>query len=77
MSQTAKIRVEDKYPIAKIHYPDHDGVVTVILDHHLKDYTPPVKWEDLCHELAGQTRALEGVYPGDVERWLNKQPVID
>ncbi len=71
------IKAGDIYPITTIKYPDHDQDLVVILDKHLKDYTPPYKMGELEFALRGQTRAMEGVYPGDVEGWLNKLPVLD
>lgn len=70
-------KVEDYYPITTIKYPDHEGKHVVILDQHLKQYTPPARMSSLEHQLTGQTRALEGVYPGDVELWLNNRPNSD
>lgn len=70
------IKVESVYPITTIKYP-YGNSPSIILDQHLKDYTPPVHFESLMHELRGQTRAVEGVYASDVERWLNKLPVVD
>lgn len=71
------IKVADVYPITVITYPSGDKSISLILDKHLEDYTPPVRMSELNHELTGQTRAAEGVYAHDVERWLNKKPVID
>ena len=70
------IKVGDVYPITTIKYPD-GAVLSVILDKHLQDYTQPVKMSSLQYQLRGQTRAIEGVYPSDVELWLNNQPNND
>ena len=57
------------YPITTITYPD--GTKTeVILDDHLTEYTSPKDLESLNDFLRGQTRAIEGVYVGDVRRWF-------
>lgn len=69
-------KVEDYYPITNIKYPDgHE--VTVILDKHLEDYTAPIKLPSLTATLNGCTRIEEGVYPCDVETWLNNQKISD
>lgn len=70
------IKVEEVYPITTRKLPDGTEMV-FITDQDLKDYTIPAKWDDLQRELTGQTRYMQGTYPGDVERWLNKLPVID
>jgi DNA primase len=70
------MKVEDIYPITTIRYPD-GGEQKVILHKHLKEYTPPVKYPSLLHQLRGQTMTDDGVYPSDVERWLNGKEVND
>lgn len=73
--QTVK-NVEDYYPITTISYPDgHE--LKVILRKHLEDYTPPIKLSSLYEALDGSTGISEGVYPCDVEAWLNNQDIND
>ena len=68
-----EIKASDFYPITTIKYPDgHE--LTIILRPHLENYTPPIKYESLMSHLAGRTGTIDGVYVGDVEDWLNKQP---
>lgn len=71
------IKVESIYPITTITYPNGGELIRLILDTHLEQYTSPIKMPSLQHELRGQTRSMEGVYAGDVERWLNKLPNND
>lgn len=67
----ANIKVEDVYPITNISWPNGEQI-KVITDVHLKGYTPPgATFLDLISFLEGQPRIEQGVYPGDVERWLN------
>jgi hypothetical protein len=71
-----EIKASDFYPITTIKYPDgHE--LTIILRPHLKDYTPPIKYESLMTHLTGQTGTVDGVYVGDVEDWLNNKPSLD
>lgn len=70
------IKVTDVYPITTIRYPN-GAVVSGVMDVHLQQYTAPVRLPELEQELVGQTRGEAGAYPGDVERWLNKLPVVD
>lgn len=70
-------KVADRYPITTIKYPTGDTSVELILDNHLKEYTKPAEWSRLVEFLSGQTRALEGSYADDVERWLNRLPNND
>lgn len=71
------IKVEDIYPITVITYPDGQQSMQLISDDHLRQYTQPGKLEELYDELIGQTRSIEGVYAGDVERWLNHRGAVD
>lgn len=69
-------KVEDFYPITTITFPDGEKI-EVILDVHLEECTPPIKLNSLRNALSGCTRVLEGVYPVDVESWLNNQQIND
>lgn len=71
-----EIKASDVYPITTIKYPDGPEL-TIILRQHLKDYTPPIKYESLMTHLTGQTGTIDGVYVGDVEDWLNNKPSLD
>lgn len=70
------IKVGDHYPITTIEYPDGDKQV-VILHRHLQEYTIPIKFASLTTQLSGQTATMDGVYPSDVEEWLNGQGISD
>jgi hypothetical protein len=70
-------KVEDYYPITRITYPGGDTSMDLVLDEHLKNFTPPKDWLSLESTLIGQTRAIEGVYAADVQKWLDGQPVVD
>lgn len=67
---------EDIYPITTIKYPDGETISGITYD-HLEQYTAPIKYQDLVNYLAGQTMGPAGVYVEDVERWLNRLPVVD
>lgn len=69
-------KASDYYPITTIKYPDGTEI-SVITDAHINQYTRPVDLESFGHQMEGQTRILEGYYVYDVERWLNKRPVVD
>jgi len=71
------IKVEDVYPITRRKEPGTDHEYVFITDSDLKEYTPPVKFDSLTNQLAGQTRYTWGTYPGDVEQWLNSRPNLD
>lgn len=71
------IKVEDVYPITRRKEPDNDQEYVFITDEDLKNYTPPAKLDSLMRQLTGQTRYMWGIYPGDVEAWLNKRPNTD
>lgn len=71
------IKVEDVYPITRRKEPGDDHEYVFITDEDLKQYTPPVKFDSLTNQLAGQTRYTWGTYPGDVEQWLNSRPNLD
>ena len=71
------IKVEDVYPITRRTEPGTDHEYVFITDEDLKQYTPPVKFDSLKNQLAGQTQYMWGTYPGDVEAWLNKRPNLD
>lgn len=71
-----EIKVSDVYPITTITYPDGE-TFRVVMDHHLKEYTAPIKYRELEDFLLGQTRIFEGVYVSDVEDWLNGKPNLD
>lgn len=71
------IKVEDVYPITRRKEPGNEHEQVYISDEDLKNYTPPAKLDSLMHQLAGQTRYMQGTYPGDVEQWLNKRPNLD
>ena len=71
------IKVEDVYPITKRKEPGDDHEYVFITDEDLKQYTPPVKFDSLINQLANQTQYIWGVYPGDVEKWLNNKPNLD
>ena len=71
------IKVEDVYPITRRKEPGTDHEYVFITDEDLKQYTPPVKFDSLTNQLAGQTRYTWGTYPGDVEQWLNSRPNLD
>jgi len=66
----SSIKVESVYPITTTVYPE--GIeITTILMRHLEEYTLPIKFPSLMKQLEGQTMTIDGVYPSDVERWLN------
>lgn len=71
------IKVEDIYPITSTKYPGNHQEIKFIKSEHLREYTAPIKYIELVEFLDGQTAVPGGVYPQDVERWLNKLPVID
>lgn len=70
------IKAETIYPITVITYPD-GSTASGISFIHLEAYTAPIKYNDLMQQLQGQTSAEAGAYISDVERWLNKLPVVD
>ena len=67
-------KVEEVYPITVITYPNGQKSMDLILNEHIKQYTPTEKYRSLMDFLCGQTASLEGVYAGDVQRWLNRNP---
>lgn len=69
--------VNDVYPITTKTYQDGAVSMKFITDADLKNFTDPKRLKDLNDFLMGQTRAIEGVYAGDVERWLNSLPNND
>ena len=75
-NMSKEIKASDVYPITTIKYPGGRELM-IILRRHLKVYTPPIKYESLMSHLAGRTGTIDGVYVGDVEDWLNKQPNFD
>lgn len=72
-----RIKVEDIYPITTVKFPDHDQDAKVILDVHIQEYTPPYRMASFEHAMRGQTRSMLGVYPWDVEVWLNGEESLD
>ena len=70
-------KVEDYYPITRRTLPGDEHEMVFITDEDLKYFTRPADYDSLMRQLAGQTRYLQGTYPGDVERWLNNRPNLD
>ena len=60
-----------------------------ITKHTIKDFTPVIPFEQIeevlgkkecnkfIHWMRGQTMTEGGVYPWDLERYLNNKPIID
>lgn len=71
------IKVEDIYPITKRTHPHEEHEYVFITDDDIKEYTPPAYLSSLYDFLSGQTRYMWEIYPGDVERWLNRLPNLD
>jgi hypothetical protein len=65
-----KKKVSDYYPITVRTLPNGEKQ-EFITSEDLKDYTIPAEWGSLCDYLTGSTRYLQGIYPYDVEGWLN------
>ena len=65
-----KQRAKDIYPITTITYPDGNVTEGISFD-HLKQYTAPIKYQQLEYWLNGQTMGEAGVYVGDIDIWLN------
>lgn len=69
-------KVGDYYPITTIVFPDGNKF-DVILDKHIEQYTPPIKLDSLYSALGDSTRIAEGVFPCDLEAWLNGRRTLD
>ena len=70
------ISVEMVYPITTKAHPNGDKQV-YITPEDIESHTPPKDMDNFYHFMTGQTRYMEGYYPGDVERWLNRLPNTD
>lgn len=69
-------KVETVYPITTKVHPDGSEQV-YITPADIESHTPPKDMSSFHHAMTGQTMYMEGYYPGDVERWLNKLPNLD
>lgn len=66
------MKVNEKYPITLITFPDGE-VISGVSHDHLKLYTAPIEYDELMRWLTGQTYGDAGIYVGDLQRWMDRR----